>query len=174
MYAINKHPRKTLVHHLAALDKHLEASGTPDFKNLVESYPELSQELLHVQALHQRGDTKEARLMLTALRKRTAAHRCKKSQLNREIPDDTRRQIVSACAKKQDSYKSIAERFGLTETTLRHIRHEAGLPISHQQGKTSYTDKQLREALETTSNLKELAQLFAVHPASLHHRIRFL
>ncbi|WP_432469608.1 hypothetical protein [Citrobacter portucalensis] len=178
MYVINKHPRKTIVHHLADLDKFLDLPPDTDLTIFVSAlsdlYPEISQELSSVLSDHQRGAAEDARSRLAALRKHVSAPSCKKSHLNRDLPDDLRDEIISIVKAGTTPLKQICKQYGLTETTLRHLRHEAGLPIKRHQHLTNFTDADLREAMRCTADLKELAKQFGVHPSAISHRIRFL
>lgn len=176
----NKHQRKRTIHQLAEL-RRLIANPKSALKPILDllsllsdQASEIEPDLTSVLNLYMDGDSDNALSMLDEIRRKIALPEVKKSHLNRQIPDEIRSQIVRACASKQTSYKSIADNFGLTETTLRHIRHEAGLPIRHQPNITTFTDAELREALKTTTSQTELAQHFAVSPAAISHRIRFL
>ncbi|WP_333892865.1 hypothetical protein [Atlantibacter subterraneus] len=177
MYVVNKHPRKTIVHHLADLDKFLDLPDT-DLSIFVSAlsdlYPEISQDLSSVLSDYQRGAAEEARSGLTFLRKSVSAPSCKKSHLNRDLPDDLRQQIISTVQAGNTSLAQICKQFGITATTLRHLRHEAGLPIKRRHDQTSFTDTDLRKAMRCTTNQKELAQQFGVQPQAINHRIRFL
>lgn len=177
MYVVNKHPRKTIVHHLADMDKFLDL---PDndlsifVSALSDLYPEISQDLSSVLSDHQRGATEEARSRLAALRKRVSAPSCKKSHLNRDLPELVKEKIIAIVQAGEMPLTQVCKQFGLTETTLRHLRHEAGLPIKRRQELTTFTDADLRKAMRCTDNQKELAQQFGVHPSAIYHRIRFL
>ncbi|KJM78915.1 hypothetical protein [Enterobacter hormaechei] len=173
----NKHTRKRLVHLLSDLYKALNEKNsiriTATLAHL-DAYPEHQNALKDILSEYATSKT-EGLHRLKCLSKMLTSEEYKRSQINRAIDEDTKTTIITEVKEKRLTLSAIAQKHGISDATLRHIRHEAGLLISTKcKHRQTFTDEQLKAAMLKANNRRDIAMLLGANREAVGHRIRFL